>query len=264
MVWSFIYLALRRVLGLLVLRGRSQRSKDVELVVLRHEVQILRRQVRRPELQPADRAFLAAASQVLERRRWGSFVVTPATLLGWHRRLVARHWTYPHRHAGRPPIDAEIRDLILSIARDNPRWGYQRIQGELLGLGVQVSATTIRDLLRRHGLGPAPRPGELTWREFLRSQAAGCLATDFFSVETRNKDAGFDAPELTPAPTSDNGPTPPHPTGRVSGTHRVQTPVERERANRIQMNTAKPITMIASSHHSQLLLPELFGDLVWW
>jgi putative transposase len=184
LVWSFIYLALRRVPGLLVLRGRSQRSKDLELVVLRHEVQILRRQVRRLELQPADRGFLAAASQVLDRRRWGSFVVAPATLLGWHRRLVARHWTYPHRTPGRPPINAEIRDLILSLARDNPRWGYQRIHGELLGLGVQVSATTIRDLLRRHGLGPAPRPGELTWREFLRSQAAACLATDFFSVET--------------------------------------------------------------------------------
>jgi hypothetical protein len=184
LVWSFIYLGLRRVLGLLVLRGRSQRSKDLELVVLRHEVQILRRQVRRLELEPADRAFLAVASQVLDRRRWGSFVVAPATLLGWHRRLVARHWTYPHRHAGRPLINAEIRDLILSFARDNPRWGYQRIHGELLGLGVQVSATTIRDLLRRHGLGPAPRPGELTWREFLRSQAAACLATDFFSVET--------------------------------------------------------------------------------
>src|SRR5450756_1380891 len=99
LVWSFIYLALRRVLGLLVLRGRSQRSKDLELVVLRHEVQILRRQVRRLELQPADRGFLAAASQVLDRRRWGSLVVAPATLLGWHRRLVARHWTYPHTRA---------------------------------------------------------------------------------------------------------------------------------------------------------------------
>jgi putative transposase len=153
-LWTFVYLALRRVLGLLVLRGRSQRSKDMELVVLRHEAQILRRQVRRLELEPADRAFLAAASHVLERRRWRSFVVTPATLLGWHRRLVARHWTYPHRTPGRPPIDAEIQNLILSMARDNPRWGYQRIQGELLGLGVRVSATTIRDLLRRHALGP--------------------------------------------------------------------------------------------------------------
>jgi len=183
-LWSFFYLALRRVLGLLVLRGRTERSKDLELVVLRHELGILRRQVHRVDLQPADRAFLAAASGVLDRRRWDSFVVRPATLLRWHRRLVAKHWTYPHRRPGRPPIDAAIRDLILRLARDNARWGYQRIQGELRGLGVTVSATTIRDLLRRHGLGPAPRPGDLTWRQFLRSQAAGCLATDFFSIET--------------------------------------------------------------------------------
>jgi putative transposase len=108
-VWSFAYMALRRVLGLLVLRGRSQRAKDLEIIVLRHELQILRRQVQRPELQPADRAFLAAASRVLSRRCRGCFVATPATLLRWHRRLVARHWTYPHRHAGRPPINAEVK-----------------------------------------------------------------------------------------------------------------------------------------------------------
>ena len=184
MVWSFMYLVLRRVLGLLVLGGRSERSKDLELVVLRHELQILRRQVQRPELRPADRAFLAAASRVLSRRHWRCFVVTPATLLRWHRHLVARRWTSPHRGPGRPPIDAEIRDLILRLARENPRWGYQRIQGELVNLGIRISATTIRELLRRHGLGPAPRRGDLTWVEFLRTQAAGCLATDFFTVET--------------------------------------------------------------------------------
>ncbi len=184
MLWSFCYLALRRLLELLVLRGRSKRNKDLELVVLRHELGILRRQVQRPALEPADRAFLAAASRVLDRRRWGSFLVTPATLLRWHRRLVAKHWTFPHRGPGRPPIGADVRALILGLARDNRRWGYQRIQGELAGLGIRVSATTIRDLLRRHGLGPVPRPGALTWREFLRTQAAGCLATDFFSVET--------------------------------------------------------------------------------
>jgi hypothetical protein len=175
-LWSFAYLVLRQVLGLLVLHGKTERSKDLELVVLRHELGILRRQVHRVDLQPPDR--------VLDRRRRGSFVVRPATLLRWHRRLVAKHWTSPHRRPGRPPIDADIRDLILELARDNSRWGYQRIQGELRGLGIAVSATTIRDLLRRHGLGPAPRPGDLTWRQFLRSQAAGCLATDFFSIET--------------------------------------------------------------------------------
>src|ERR1700694_3772769 len=105
MLWSFAYLVLQRILGLLVLRGRSERSKDLELIVLRHEMQILRRQVRRLELRPADRAFLAAARRVLSRRRWACFLVTPATLLGWHRRLVARRWTYPHRTPGRPPVD---------------------------------------------------------------------------------------------------------------------------------------------------------------
>jgi putative transposase len=184
MLWPFAYVALQRVLGLLVLRGRSERSKDLELIVLRHEMQILRRQVRRLELRPADRVFLAAASRVLSRRRWACFVVTPATLLGWHRRLVAKRWTYPHRGPGRPPLDAEVRDLILRLARENPRWGYQRIQGELQNLGIRVSATTIRELLRRHGLGPAPRRDALTWVEFLRTQAGGFLATDFFTVET--------------------------------------------------------------------------------
>jgi putative transposase len=183
-VWSFVYVALRRVLGLVVLRSRSQRAKDLELIVLRHEIEVLRRQVRRVELRPADRAFLAAASRVLSRRSWGCFVVTPATLVRWHRRVVAKRWSYPHHGPGRPPRDGEVRGLVVRMARENPRWGYRRIQGELLKLGVRVSATTIRTVLRRHGLGPAPRSGELTWREFLRTQAAGFLATEFFTVET--------------------------------------------------------------------------------
>src|SRR6266480_5847632 len=145
-VWSFVYLALRRVLGLVVVRGRSQRAKDLELIVLRHEIEVLRRQVRRVELRPADRGFLAAASRVLSRRSWHCFVVTPATLVAWHRRLVAKHWTYPHRGRGRPTLDSAIRDLVLRVARENPRWGYRRIQGELVNLGARVSATTIRNV----------------------------------------------------------------------------------------------------------------------
>jgi putative transposase len=111
-------------------------------------------------------------------------MVAPATLVRWHRRLVAKRWSYPHRGPGRPALDGEVRELVVRMARENPRWGYRRIQGELVNLGVRVSATTIRTVLRRHGLGPAPRSGELTWREFLRTQAAGFLATDFFTVET--------------------------------------------------------------------------------
>jgi hypothetical protein len=119
----------------------------------------------------ADRLFLAAASRLLPRTRWRSFVVTPTTLLRWHRRLVARRWTYPGR-VGRPPIRGEIRELVLRLARENPRWGYQRIAGELRGLGFVVSATTVREMLKVAGLGPAGELAGLSWRQFLRAQGA--------------------------------------------------------------------------------------------
>jgi putative transposase len=166
-----------------VLRARSERTKDVEILVLRHQLAILRRQVRRPALRPSDRAFLAAASRVLPRASWRSILVTPETLLGWHRRMVARKWTKPRRPPGRPPLSPDLQELILRVARENLRWGYQRIRGELLKLGFRVSATAIAMLLRRSGLGPAPRRG-LSWGEFLRQQASGILACDFFTVET--------------------------------------------------------------------------------
>jgi putative transposase len=145
---------------------------------------VLRRQTARPRLEPADRALLAAISRVLPRSRWSCFFVRPETLLGWHRRLVAGAWTYPHRQTGRPALDEDVRQLIIRLARENPRWGYQRIKGELQHLGVSVSATTIRMTLRRHGLDPAPRRTTTTWRAFLRQQAAGIVACDFFTVDT--------------------------------------------------------------------------------
>ena len=152
-------------------------------MVLRHELSVLRRQGGRPQLRPSDRLMLAAASRLLPRSRWSSFLVTPATLLRWHRRLVARRWTYAVR-IGRPPVGGEIRELVLRLARENPRWGYQRIVGEINGLGLKVSATTVRKILREAGLGPAgERPG-LCWRAFLRQQARSMLAVDFFTVET--------------------------------------------------------------------------------
>ena len=183
MLWSLCYVVLRRVLQLAALRFRSEEFKELEIVVLRHELAVLRRQVARLELRPADRVFLAAASRLMPRTSWRSFVVTPTTLLRWHRRLVARRWAYPGR-VGRPPIGGEIRELVLRLARENPRWGYQRIVGELRGLGIAVSATTVRELLKNAGLGPAGKRAGLSWREFLRAQAHSMLAVDFLTVET--------------------------------------------------------------------------------
>ena len=143
MFLSLCYAVLRQVLQLAVLRLRSNDFKDLEIVVLRHELAILRRRTHRPAMTWTDRLFLAAASRLLPRGRWQSFIVTPGTLLRWHRHLVAKRWTYPRR-AGRPPLRREIRTLVIRLARDNPRWGYQRIVGELKGLGMVVSATTVR------------------------------------------------------------------------------------------------------------------------
>jgi putative transposase len=181
--WSLCYFVLRRLLQLAALRFRPDEFKELEIVVLRHELAVLRRQLARPELSASDRVFLAAASRLLPRASWRSFVVTPTTLLRWHRRLVAKRWTYQAR-VGRPPIGGEVRALVLRLARENPRWGYQRIVGELHGLGYTVSASLVRNLLRHADLGPAGERGGLSWREFLRAQAQSMLAVDFFTVET--------------------------------------------------------------------------------
>jgi hypothetical protein len=180
---SLCYVVLRWVLQLATLRLRSNECQELEIVVLRHELGILRRRTRRPAMTWTDRCVLAAASRLLPRARWPSFIITPGTLLRWHRRLVAKRWTYPRR-AGRPPIRREIRALVVRFARDNPRWGYQRIVGELKGLGVVVSATTVRTWLRAAGLGPAGTRGGMTWREFVRAHRRSMLAVDFFTVET--------------------------------------------------------------------------------
>jgi hypothetical protein len=152
--------------------------------VLRHQLAVLRRTVERPSLRRRDRLLLAAASLLLSRERWSVFLVTPQTSLRWHRELVRKKWSYRRRSAGRPPLDPELRELVLRLGRENPRWGCLRIQGELRKLGLRVGATTIRSLLRRSGLGPAPRRGGPSWSEFLRAQAQGMLACDFFTVET--------------------------------------------------------------------------------
>jgi putative transposase len=181
---SFAYWVVRRLFELLVLFGRSERAKEVEILVLRHELQVLRRQVGRPRLRSADRALLAALSQVLPQARRRSFLVQPATLLRWHRALVRRRWTYEGRRPGRPPLLAQTRQLILRLAAENPSWGYKRIHGELVGLGIPLAASSVWNLLHRHGIEPAPRRASVSWREFLRQQAAGIVECDFFTVET--------------------------------------------------------------------------------
>jgi putative transposase len=150
-----------------------------------HQLAVLRRQVARPRYSQADRAVLASLARLLSRERWAIFLVTPATLLRWHRELIARSWTYP-RHRRRAPnaVEDDVVDLVLRLARENPRWGYLRIVGECRKLGVTISATTVRNVLRRHRLGPAPRGSGPSWSEFLRAQAAGTLACDFFHVDT--------------------------------------------------------------------------------
>ena len=184
MLSKFTYVAWCRSIQLLVLLARGDATKDLELLVLRHQLAVLRRQIPRPRLEPADRALLAAVSRVLPRSRWSCFFVQPETLLRWHRRLVAGSWTYPHRRTGRPPLNQETQQLIVRLARENPTWGYQRIKGELLRLDVHVSATAVCTTLRRHGLDPVPQRTATTWRAFLRQQAAGIVACDFFTVET--------------------------------------------------------------------------------
>jgi putative transposase len=184
-LFALVYLLLRRVVGWIAGPRNEQMNTEVELVVLRHQLKVLKRQVGRPHLRRRDRLFMATISRVLPRARWSSFLVTPQTLLCWHRELVRKKWTFRRTSTGgRPPISVEVQELILRMGRENPRWGCIRIRGELAKLGIRVSATKIRTLLRVNGLGPAPRRDGPTWREFLRSQAEGILALDFFTVET--------------------------------------------------------------------------------
>jgi putative transposase len=175
---------LQRLLELLVPRMRSEREKEVEILVLRHQLRVLERQVERPQLRPSDRVVLAAFSRVLPRAAWRSFFVTPATLLRWHRELVARRWTYPHRRPGRPATSGDVRELVLRLARENPGWGYRRIQGELVGLGFTLAASTVWTILREAGIEPVPRRLDSSWTQFLRRQAASILECDFLTVDT--------------------------------------------------------------------------------
>jgi hypothetical protein len=182
---SLLYWSLRRQLELVVLRRRSEREKEIEILLLRHQLRLLERQVARPELTQSDRVLLAAFCRVLPRQTWRrSSLVTPATLLRWHRELVARRWTYPHRRPGRPVTPTDVRKLVARLAGENPGWGYRRIQGELVGLGITLAASAVWTILRDAGIEPAPKRLEASWSEFLRGQAASIIECDFLTVGT--------------------------------------------------------------------------------
>jgi transposase len=183
---SVVYLIVRCLLDCLIVLMRHRVSKDAELLVLRHENTVLRRQNGRVRYQPGDRLWLAALSRLVPRRRWSEvFAVTPATLLAWHRRLVARRWDYAsRRRPGRPSTAAAIRKLVIRIATDNPAWGHRRVQGELVRLGHPIAASTVWQILHDAGIGPAPRRTGPTWKQFLTAQARGILAVDFVHVDT--------------------------------------------------------------------------------
>jgi putative transposase len=180
-----LYLIFRQVMAWLGLLARSAQSKNAEILVLRHEVTVLRRQVSRPRLSWADRAVFAGLTRLLSPACRLHRIVTPATIMRWHRDLVKRRWTQPRRHrtSGRR-IPPELRRLVLRMAAENSCWGYRRIHGELAGLGYQVAASTVWSILKRASIDPAPRRDGPNWRQFLRVQAQGILATDFFCVDT--------------------------------------------------------------------------------
>jgi putative transposase len=184
LLWTCVYLIVRNLFALVWLLARPRRSKELEILLLRHELAVLRRHAGRPRLTRADRALFAALSRAVPRTAWTNLAVKPDTLLRWHRQLVARRWTYAHRKAGRPPLERSLREVILRLAQENPHWGYKRIVGELKGLGVSVSATSVRKVLLAGGLQPAPERMRSSWRDFLRAQAASVLACDFLTVET--------------------------------------------------------------------------------
>ena len=186
MLYRILYDLLRVLIEILIVRGRGDAQLRAEVLALRYQLGVLERQVGRPRWQPADRMLLAAISRALPRSAWRSLLPSPETLLRWHRELVPRKWAAYRRRPRRQRAVAktEMHDLILKLAEENPSWGYRRIQGELRKLGYRCSHQTVRRVLRRHGLPPAPRRSQRTWREFVRQHADQILACDFFAVDT--------------------------------------------------------------------------------
>jgi putative transposase len=182
----FAYLAMLRMLGLLTLLTRSDLAKDAEILVLRHQIAVLQRHVKTPRPSWADRAIISALARLLpsKQRSHLRLIVSPRTLLRWHATIVKRRWRYPHRRPGRPAVQRTARDLVLDMARDNPAWGYRRIQGELNGLGYKVAPSTVWKILNDAGIDPAPGRQGQTWHAFLAAQAHTILAADFFHIDT--------------------------------------------------------------------------------
>ncbi|MFC6019883.1 integrase core domain-containing protein [Plantactinospora solaniradicis] len=184
MALTLVYLICRQLLGWIALLSRSAKTRNAEILLLRHENAVLRRQVKRPRHTWADRALITALAQLLPKARRARLFITPTTLLRWHRALIKRHWSHPRRQPGRPNTRAEVRRLVLDMARDNPTWGYRRIHGELAQLGHKIAASIVWRILEQAHTDPAPQRSGPTWRQFLAAQAETILATDFCHVDT--------------------------------------------------------------------------------
>jgi putative transposase len=184
MALRLIYQMFSKLLGWIVLRTRSDTSKEIEILVLRHQLAVLQRRTPRPRMSWTDRALLAALTRLLPVRRRLGLLVTPATILRWHRQLVTRRWTTQPVRPGRPAIPAGLRALIVRLATENPTWGYRRIHGELASLGYQIGASTVWRILNAAGIDPAPRRAGPTWAQFLEAQAKAILACDLFHLDT--------------------------------------------------------------------------------
>ena len=178
MALKLIYLMFSKLLGWIVLRTRSDTSKEIEILVLRHQLAVLQRRTPHRRMSWTDRGVIAALARLLPVRRRHGLLVSPSTILRWHRQLVARRWTTRPARPGRPAIPAGLRALALRLASENPTWGYRRIYGELVGLGYRIGASTVWKILHNAGIDPSPRRAGPSWGEFLRGQAHGIVACD--------------------------------------------------------------------------------------
>jgi putative transposase len=184
MALRLIYAMFSKLLGWMVLRTRSDTTKEIEILVLRHQLAVLQRRTPRLQTRWTDRAVIAALARLLPVRRRRGLLVTPSTILRWHRQLVARHWTTQPARPGRPAIPGGVRALVIRLATENPTWGYRRLHGELTGLGYQIGASTVWKILTSSGIEPSPRRAGPSWTEFLRAQAHAILACDLLHLDT--------------------------------------------------------------------------------